>query len=224
MKQHNERDLETALARLRGLAPAGFMVGFHVRNSRPIRRVVTYSREWIEYYTRKNFVAADPTVQWCISQTGWQRWSDIAKDFSDPFGVLADAAAHGLSHGISVSLGEAASRTIAGLARSDRAFTDAEAVEVHSLLRRCHDLVGKSITLGPRQLEALEGIAIGMTYDEICAHIGISRTALRYRLEKARDSFGVDTNAEAVRAAIDHGFIASNPLGGASYGLPNGVN
>ncbi|WP_092567382.1 hypothetical protein [Alloyangia pacifica] len=65
--------------------------------------------------------------------------------------------------------------------------------------------------LGAKLLEAPEGISLGMTCQEVCGMLGISRTALKFRLSRVRDALGVESNLEAVRTAIYASLIAGTP-------------
>lgn len=61
--------------RISTLAPRGFMCGYHIRFSRPVRRVTTYATEWTQEYTRRNMIVADPSVIWGMMNDGALRWS-----------------------------------------------------------------------------------------------------------------------------------------------------
>ncbi|WP_378941930.1 autoinducer binding domain-containing protein [Paracoccus sp. R86501] len=217
MPIHMLNRIEASLA---DLAPRGVMIGYHVRFSRPVRRICTYPSGWITDYTRLNMIVADPSVIWCVMNEGALRWSDLVQQVPDPMNVMGQAAAVGMTHGVSISCGLPESRTVMGAARSDREFTDAEIARMQTLLRQGHDLLDRATAMRPILVEALEAIACGMTYDQACAHLGISRTALRYRLHTARASLGVDDNPEAIRKAIDLGLLSSNSYAGMVKGLP----
>ncbi len=62
---------------------------------------------------------------------GHTRWSAIK--LPDPFNILGQARSHGLVYGAVVSCGPITSRTIVGIARDEREFTDDEIAE------RCKD-------------------------------------------------------------------------------------
>ena len=213
-------DLQTIEARLNDLAPRGFMCAYHVRFSRPVRRVATYSSVWIETYTRRNMVLADPSAIWAILNDGAIRWSALARRAEDPMGVLSAARAHGLAFGVAIGTGAPESRTVMGAAHPTRDFTDAEIAEMLELVSRAHDLVGRARHLRPILVAALDAIACGMTYDQACAHLGISRTALRYRLAAARVALDAEDNAQAVLRAIDAGLVSSQTFAGIARGLP----
>jgi LuxR family transcriptional regulator len=209
--------IESALGRL---SPRGYMVGYHVRFSRPVRRISTYSGDWLAAYTRKNLIVADPSVIWGIIQEGAIRWDKLAQEISDPMNVIQQAKDFGLRFGVSISYGPSSSRSIMGSARADRNFTDDEIAQMQKLLQEGHDILARSTAMRPILVEALDAIACGMTYEQACAHLGISRTALRYRLHTARNTLGAEDNSEAILRAIDMGLLNSNCYSGMVKGLP----
>lgn len=217
MPIHMLNRIEASLALL---APRGCMIGYHVRFSRPVRRICSYPSGWINEYTRLNMIVADPSIIWGVMNEGALRWSDLVRQIPDPLGVMRQAAEMGLTHGVSISCGPPESRSVMGAARSDREFTDAEIARMQDLLQQGHDILDRATAMRPILVEALEAIACGMTYDQACAHLGISRTALRYRLHTARASLGVEDNPEAIRKAIDLGLLTSHSYAGMVKGLP----
>jgi hypothetical protein len=204
------------------LAPKGFMFGLHIRFSRPVRRVCTYPSRWIQAYTRLNLGVGDPVMIWCMLNEGQIRWSDLAATATDPLGVMARAADHGMTFGVALSHGPVESRSYIGAAHDEREFTDAEIVAMSNILRQAHQILDRTTALRPILVEALDAIACGMTYEQASAALGISRTALRYRLQAARTALGCEDNAMAIRRAIDAGLLNGNTIGGLSKGLPQG--
>ncbi|MFN4061278.1 MAG: autoinducer binding domain-containing protein [Paracoccus hibiscisoli] len=219
MSPSSLEQIDEALATL---APRGFTIGLHIRYSRPVRRISTYPSRWIQAYTRANLGVGDPMVIWCVLHQGSIRWSDLARIMPDPLNVMGQARDHGLTHGVALSWGPPESRSYIGAARDDRDFTDAEIARMSQLLRRAHDIVERGAALRPILVDALEAIACGMTYDQACAALGISRTALRYRLGQARTALGVEDNGHAIRKAIDAGLLNGVSVSGLSKGLPTG--
>lgn len=212
--------LEAIEEEISALAPLGFTCAYHLRFSRPLRHVITYPTRWIETYTRETLVACDPVAIWGISSTGIIRWSDLEGKSPDPLRVFEKARAHGLPFGAGIACGPAHSRTICGAARGDRNHTDAELSRLQALVHHAHDLLEQRFSLRPILLGALDAIACGMTYNQAAEHLGISRTALRYRLTTAQRTLGATDTQDAVRRAIDAGLISSNRATGLSAGLP----
>lgn len=215
-----------ALARiddaLAALAPGGYSCALHIRFSRPVRRVSNYASDWLQAYTRQNMGVGDPMVIWCMMNEGSIRWSALTATMPDPMNVMGKARDHGLVHGVAVSHGPALSRSYLGAAHPTRDFTDAEIARFSALLAEAHAVMDHATALRPILVDALEAIACGMTYDQACAALGISRTALRYRLATARDAIGAPDNATAIRKAIDLGLLSSNSVAGLVRGLPSG--
>lgn len=203
----DQRDLDE----LSGLCPCGFMIGAGFRNSRPARSETTYPSAWQTAYSEKHMFMCDPLIAWGLTNTGWIRWSEISDRYADPLGVMQGAAEHGLAFGLGISIEAAGSRTLAGVARGDRQFTDDEARSILALLTRMHLRSTKAPSLTAPQLEALSALSRGAPYDHICADLGISRTALRLRLERVRSAFGVSGNKDAVRQARLFGILPPQP-------------
>ena len=204
------------------LAPRGFTLGLHIRYSRPVRRVSTYPSQWIQTYTRCNLGVGDPMVMLCVLNEGQIRWSALTRLLPDPLNVMGQARDHGLTYGAALSYGPAESRSYIGASHGEREFTDAEIASMADLLKRAHDMVDRTASLRPILVDALEAIACGMTYDQACEALGISRTALRYRLRMARTALGVEDNPHAIRKAIDAGLLNGISVSGLSKGLPTG--
>ncbi|PSK81571.1 LuxR family transcriptional regulator [Limimaricola soesokkakensis] len=205
-------------ARLNALAPDGFNFGFHYRFSRPLHVRSSYSDEWMQTYSKWNLIVADPTVVWAMSHGGATRWSDIG--LRDPLGFFATAAEHGYRYGLSIGVGPQDSRSFGTCARRDREFQEAEAEEILEIITELHDVMEPRWQIKPHQKAALELVARDFTYDAMCEHLDISRTALRNRLSGARRALGATTTAEAVRIALEQGVIGSGTSTGVAVGLP----
>lgn len=203
--------VEPHIQRMEALATGGFAIGFHVRNARPLFMERRISTEWVSRYSACNFFAGDPLVIWCVKNLGWERWTAISNQLADPLGVFQAYRSQGMNHGIAVSCGDDASRSMAIFVSNDGEFSDEVTGELHQLLSLSHEVLSARRELGPKLIEALEGISLGMTYPEVCKMIGISRTALKFRLTRARDALGVESNIEAVRTAIHAGLIEGTP-------------
>ncbi len=157
-----ETETAALLAAIREVAPAGFAIALHIRFTAPRYLFQAYARDWMEVYSREGLVLQDPTVRWGFAHTGTVRWSALAGD--DPAGVLAKAAAHGLSYGVTVAIDDEGSRSVASFARGDREFTDAEMAEVASLLRALHAETLSAETLSPADHEALKRMSVLLTH------------------------------------------------------------
>ncbi len=115
-------------------APAGFAAGLHIRFAAPLIAVSTYDPKWSEHYTVNAYGLRDPMISWGLSCEGTTRWSEI--ELPDPFNIWGQAADFGLIFGAAFACGPIQSRTIVGIARDDREFTDAEIEKVYGLILR----------------------------------------------------------------------------------------
>lgn len=98
----------------------------------------TYSREWSEHYSEKGLRPPRPDDRLGLSTNGTVRWS--ALPVPDTFGILDDAASFGMKYGVAFSIGPISSRTIGGVTRGDREFTDSEIDEISKIIRQLHDI------------------------------------------------------------------------------------
>ena len=201
----NKRLMVQYLQELEALAPLGYTVGLHIRFASPLYFKSTYSQAWQETYSRNNYALRDPLVFWGVSQTGVTRWSRIA--LPDPFGVLAEAHAHGLTYGAIAATGKITSRSIVGVARADREFDQAELDEVERLARELHAVARPPDTLDPDMIAALSLVGGGMPKAVAARELGIAEPELSARLHAAQDRLGAQNTAEALRMAREYRLI-----------------
>lgn len=198
-------EIDKYLAELGKLAPAGYFAGLHIRFATPLLLFQTYERAWIDHYTARAYQLRDPMVAWGFSVEGTTRWSEI--DLPDPFGFWDDAASFGLRYGVAVSCGELKSRTIAGAAHPDREFTDTEVDRIAAIVRHLHGITEPPDRLTQAQREALSLIAAGDRHTAAAAKLNISESALKARLNAARERLMARTTAEAIQRAKDYGLL-----------------
>lgn len=184
------------------LSGAGYLIALHIRFATPMLTFQTYPQSWIDHYTERAYQLRDPIVAWGFSTIGATRWSTLP--IPDPFGILAEAASHGLVYGATVATGPISSRTIASIARRDREFTDPEISRFETVVRRLHDMTEPPESLTPAQVEALRLIAAGDRYAAAAAKLHISESALKARLNSARQRLMARTTAEAIQRAKDY--------------------
>lgn len=194
--------IDDLLVELGEQAPAGYFLALHVRFAAPLMMFQTYDTRWIDQYTRNAYALRDPMIAWGISQSGATRWSEI--DLPDPFGIMAEAATYGLRYGVCVSCGPLLSRTVAGVARSDREFSDEEIAAATGTVLHLHHETQPPDTLTDAEVEALRVIASGERYAAGAARLGISESALKARLAAARKKLFARTSAEAIQRARDY--------------------
>lgn len=196
-------DLE--LHQLSLLAPSGYFLGLHIRFTSPLMTFQTYDQAWTDHYTERGYAMRDPLIAWGFSKVGASRWSELG--IPDTFGILSQAAGYGLVYGVAVACGPVSSRTIAGTSRADREFTEAEMARIEGIVTRLHDITQPPESLTNAQIEALRLIAAGDRHAAAAAKIGISESALKARLNSARQRLLARTTAEAIQRAKDYRLI-----------------
>lgn len=197
--------IDELLEDLGGLAPKGYFVGLHIRFVSPLMTFQTYDPAWTDHYTQNAYALRDPLVAWGISRTGATRWSEI--NIPDPFGIMKEAKSFGLTYGVSVSCGPVTSRTVAGVARGDREFSDQEMAAISGVVVRLHHETEPPARLTKAETEALNIIASGERYAQGAASLGISESALKARLASARKKLFARTTAEAIQRAKEYRFL-----------------
>lgn len=158
-----ERTLQVAeiLAAFRHQAPAGYAAALHMKFTTPGFLFQTYPSGWNAEYSAQGFVMEDPTVHWGLHNEGHVLWSDLTGN--DPAGVLARAAAHGLTHGFTAALVREGTRSLAGFARGDRPFEEAEIAAIIDGLERLHTLTADAGAMLRPEAAALRALAVNQT-------------------------------------------------------------
>ncbi|SFN09879.1 LuxR family transcriptional regulator [Thioclava dalianensis] len=190
------------LAELADLSPLGFTVGLHIRHASPLLYHSTFPDAWVAFYNENAFYLRDPLVFWGIGMTGVTRWSEIS--LPDPFDVIGQAATYGLRFGASTSCGPISSRSMVGIGRGDREFSDQEMLRLQDIAMRLHEENTPSDGLTKPQVEALICISNGDRHAAAAAKLGISESALKARLKSARIRLEARTTSEAVRKAREY--------------------
>lgn len=188
---------ETDLRLISVLAPAGYHLGVRIREARADLVFNTYPTAWQQRYTAMSYRLRDPSIAWAFAHGGVAHWSALAH--LDTAGVFADAARHGLAHGVVIATGEVQMRTVAGFARADRDFTADETEALHGAVRRLHRSARPGLTV--LEMQALRQVAAGKRYAVAAHSLGISEAALKARIASARRSLGARTVPEALQIA-----------------------
>jgi LuxR family transcriptional regulator len=155
-------DIPRTLADLKEVAPAGFAVVLHLRFTAPTFLFQTYPKDWVDEYSRDGLLVRDPMVVWAFSNEGHVSWSDLAP--RDEAGVLARAAAHGLRHGLAVSVERGGSRSMGGFARPDREFLPEEVARIEAALEQLHDDTATALPLPEAVRESLRRLSVAFTH------------------------------------------------------------
>lgn len=194
--------LQQGLDQLSELAPMGYSIGLHIRFATPLVQKSTYPSAWVDYYNGHSYYLRDPLVFWGIGIEGTTRWSSIP--LPDPFGVMRKAAGHGLNFGAVSSCGPITSRSIVGIARSDREFDDAELECLREYTARLHIAAKPPSELTKAQIEALQCIANGDRHSAAAHMLGITESAFKARLQSARIRLEARTTSEAIKKAREY--------------------
>ncbi|MCV2869331.1 autoinducer binding domain-containing protein [Defluviimonas sp. WL0002] len=197
--------IELQLHELSLMSPLGYSVALHFRAALPLLLHQTYPADWVARYNEDSFGLRDPLFAWGYGTIGTARWSEI--QMPDPFDILGQARDFGLIYGLVVSCGPVSSRTVASASRSDREFSDAEIESFARLIHTLHDMIEPPTKLTKAQADALRLIAEGHRYVAAAAKLNISESALKARLNSARQSLLARTTAEAVQRARDYRLI-----------------
>lgn len=189
--------LTVLLEQLGAIAPMGYTVGLHIRFATPLVYKSSYPAAWVEQYNSQSYYLRDPLVFWGVGVEGTTRWSAIP--LPDPFNVMKKAAAHGLRYGAVSSYGPITSRSIVGIARADREFTDGELETLREATVQLHIEARPPSDLTRAQIEALRCLAEGDRHAAAADKLGITESALKARLKSARIRLEARTTSEAIR-------------------------
>lgn len=138
---------------LDGQSPAGFAIALHVRFATPTYMFQTYARRWMDHYSATGMVLRDPVAHWGLQNIGRITWADLEAHYGG--GVMDAAKDFGLMNGVAIAVVHSGSRSIAGFARADRDFTEAETDDLEEGLVRLHNA-----TFGPGRLSKNDAAAL----------------------------------------------------------------
>jgi len=142
-------------------SPAGLAIALHIRFTRPTFLFQTYSKRWTDRYSATGMVVSDPLVRWGLHNVGRIRWADLEP--IDTGGVLEAAKDYGLMNGACIAMVESGSRTIAGFARADRDYEEAEVDALEVVLTQLHRATLGPGKLGEEDQQALTDLSIRLT-------------------------------------------------------------
>lgn len=197
--------VDQLLLELGAVSPSGFSAGLHIRFAAPLVYVRTYDETWCKVYDSNAYALRDPLVFWGLGVRGTTRWSAIK--LPDPFNILGQARLYGLKFGAVISCGPITSRTIVGMAREDREFTDEEIQAAALIVDALHANAEPPTELTQAQRDALRLLAEGDRHTAAAAKLGISESALKARLQSARVRLRARTTAQALKKAREYGLL-----------------
>jgi DNA-binding CsgD family transcriptional regulator len=183
----------------------------------------TWPQSWLETYIGEGFAASDPTVETARSATfptTWSTFRERVERESPSLRVLEAAAAGGWPEGVIIPIhgprGYHGAVTVAGrrvrLSPSDRATLHLAALYLHERLRNLlqpgsavepHDL--PRLTDG--EVSCIEWLIAGKSDWEIGEILSIAESTAHYRIERAKQKFGVKTRAQLTALAVSYGYV-----------------
>ncbi len=137
-----------------------FAIGLRIRFNHPTLLYQTYPEDWLEHYARNGLLFVDPAVGWGMTHTGLCDWSDLASN--DTAGVLKQAADHGLSYGIAVSVGDATTRSLGFFASTKAPITPRARKIAVEVMTSLHDDTEGVTDLAPAELAKFSALNDGL--------------------------------------------------------------
>lgn len=122
----------------------------------------TYPPDWMAHYTQNGLILQDPTVLWGFANIGRVDWADL--EDTSTAKVMEQAAEYGLAHGLTLSIKENGSRSIASFANGARPFTPEEADRIEAGVRKLHDMTATDQDLSESTVSALRSLSIKLTH------------------------------------------------------------
>lgn len=190
------------------LAPAGYYIAIRVGFAFPIVEHNHLPPDWVREYTASGMIVYDPAMSWVYKNCGVTRWSEMGE--TDSQGVLEVAKAHGLNYGAVAScIDESSScqRSFGFFCRSDREYSDAELSVLNDMVVQSHQAHARPENLTSAELETLSLVKNGLLMKEIACLLGITESAIKQRLKKARLKLNAKTGSQAAAKATMLGMI-----------------
>ena len=188
-------------ARVRELAPSGFVLALNLRWVGPEFLHSEYPKAWREIYESKNYFMFDPVFYWTLTKTGRTRWSEVG--FPDPHGVSQKAKKYGLNFGAVFCQKVDGRRSFLATSRSDRELTEIEMDELQTLFEKWMKVVSERPVLTEGELDVLKALKSGQAQAEVGTALNIATATVKKRLRSIRKKFGAATTAEAVSIAVE---------------------
>ena len=159
-------EISEVLGELRKMAPAGYAIGLQIQYTTPKFMFQTYSKEWLDFYSKRGLLMSDPTLGWGFENTGYVRWDALKGN--DPAGVMKLAEDHGITYGITCAqVTEGATdgiRSIGSFARGDRDFDDDEVIKISGMFDTLHAQTDGQAKLSPETVQQLRNMSIMVTH------------------------------------------------------------
>lgn len=104
----------------------------------------------------------DPIVRWGFTETGATRWSNLGE--LDDNSILEQSRAFGMAFGVAIATETGGSRSVAGFARNDREYTDAEITGLNQHVRDLHEQTESKTGMDEKLRTELHKLSVDMTH------------------------------------------------------------
>lgn len=182
---------------------------------------VTYSDEWVMHYKSQNFVEIDPVLSESLRSIlpiDWSSLDGVNTKVRRMFGEARDfgVGRQGLTIPIRGRHGEMAifsvtsdlsSREWADFKRVYMRDFQTLAVHIHQMVLKTEGVVHEDVHLAPREIECLQLVASGLTFQEVAYRIGLSDRTVRFYLDLARHKLQCLNVTHAVARALSMNLI-----------------
>lgn len=177
---------------------------------------VSYPIDWLEQYTRNNFLKIDPIVREDCLSSGLQFWHDTFKKYEDAASFTSAAEDFGLKAGYSYGLKTGSQKrslfsfSSPVMKRSFHTETILKHIVPHlhqALLRIVPDVGGGRVELSLREKEVLEWAKNGKSNWEISVILSISEDTVKFHVKNILRKMDVANRTQAVAAALHIGLI-----------------
>lgn len=191
--------IDSEVAKLQDLAPAGYFLALRVRGASPLMVFKTFPPDWLDTYMENGYMMRDPITTWALTIGGTIRWS--SPFLPDPFGVLRHAAEYGLKYGASAAHGPRTALTLCSICRQDREPTQDEMDELSKIVLRLHALTEPPTSLNETQKVVLAAVTTGGGAAQIASELQISEIAAQAQLQELCELLFSATPQEALHRA-----------------------
>lgn len=186
----------------------------------------SFPDEWRARYDEKGYVALDPIVRHCWSESGAIIWRNViyseGKQGEQERAIMAEASEFGLRSGISIPVHGAGAEgcMLSLVSKEDQAeFEHHDEWGLQIVVHAMHEATKRIITkspdakqptiesLSPREIECLSWTAKGKTSWAISRILEVSENTVIFHLRNAIKKLEVTNRSQAVAKAIAHSKI-----------------
>lgn len=153
----------------------------------------TYPVKWQLIYQKRLYITYDPILKFASRANGGDsRWSELDMLGSKAF--MKSARAYGLVYGAVFARRVASGVSLLSTARTDRELEDREIETLSDIATSFFAEIGERSPLTPKHIEVIQCLANGLNVEQAAHQLGLTESAVKTRLKKARDLTGVPTN------------------------------